>query len=284
MDLAQILGQLWRRRILVALSAVIAVLVGMCVAYTPSFSPVGFHKRSLEIGAASTTLVVDSRQSAALDIGGHLDLLAARAPAYGSLASSDPVISRVARRLHIPSAAIVSDPGLTGKAQQQSAIQRQDAVLNDLPVYRLSVVAVPDQPLLSVSTQAPTAGKAVRLANAVGPTLQQYIVKQQAAQHVLPVNRVVIRQLGAAKGGTLNSGANPTAALLGGLATFVALSLLILFTDRLRTDMRRKRVRVYDGARAPVQRDFSNGAAARTEVVDPVSDAVADRRRSRTGA
>lgn len=281
MDLAQILGQLWRHRLLLFISALVAVIVGISVAYTPSFSPVGFHKRSLELGSASTTLVVDTRQSATLDLAGSLQPLAERATSYASLASSDPVISKLAAQLHVRPGTIVSDPGLTGKPQQQSALQRSSAVVSDLPVYRLSVTAVPDQPLLDVSTQAPSAAKAAQVANQTGTALRQYIVQQQAAQHITPTNRITIRQLGLAKGGTINSAANPTAAVLGGLATFVALCLLILFSDRLRTDMRRKRMRSYDGAHAT--RNLSNGQGMR-EQVDPVSDAVADRRRARTSA
>jgi len=154
--------------------------------------------------------------------------------------------------------------------------------VRDLPVYRLSVTAVPAQPLLNVTTQAPSAEKAMKLANGAGRALSAYVIQQQIKQHVPPIRRIVIRQLGAAKGGTINSGANPTAAVLGGLATFVALALLILFSDRLRTDVRRKRGRVYDGARAP--RNLANGRGVHSGDVDPVSDAVADRRRSRTGA
>jgi hypothetical protein len=281
MDLAQILGQLWRHRLLVLISALVAVIVGISVAYTPSFSPVGFHKRSLELGAASTSLVVDTRQSATLDLAGSLEPLAARATSYANLASSDPVVSLLGKQLHLTPGTIVSDPGLTGKPQQQSALQRSSAVVSDLPVWRLSVTAVPDQPILNVSTQAPSARKAIKLADQTGVALRQYTVQQQVAQHVPKVNRITIRQLGRARGGTINSGANPTASVLGGLATFVALCLLILFSDRLRTDMRRKRVRVYDGAHAP--RNLSNGQGMR-EQVDPVSDAVADRRRARTSA
>ena len=281
MDLAQILGQLWRRRFLVALSALVAVLVGMSVAYTPSLSPAGFHKRSLELGTAATTLVIDTQRSAALDIAGSLDSLAMRGMTTASLAASDPVLTSLARRMHVPPGAIVSDPGLVGKSGQQSALQRSSAVVSDQPVYRLSVTAVPQQPLLSVATQAPTAKKALQMANAAGQALRDYMVKQQDLQGVPRGSRVTIRQLGAARGGVINSGANPAAAVLGGLATFVALCLLILFTDRLRTDMRRKRVRVYEGARAS---SLSNERGIRAQGVESVSDAVADRRRARTGA
>jgi hypothetical protein len=282
MDLAQILGQLWRRRFLVALSALVALLVGISVAYTPTLSPVGFHKRSLELGTAATSLQVDTRQSAALDIAGSIDLLTSRAQSYATLGSSDPVVTALTRQQRLPIGAIVTDPGLSGKPSQQSALQRSSAVVKDLPVYRLSVTAVPDQPLLNVTTQAPSAEKAMKLANGAGRALSAYVIQQQTKQNVPPNRRVVVRQLGSAKGGTINSGANPTAAVLGGLATFVALALLILFSDRLRTDVRRKRVRVYDGARAP--RNVANGRGVHTGDVDPVSDAVADRRRSRTGA
>ena len=282
MDLAQILGQLWRRRFLVALSGLVALLVGISVAYTPTLSPVGFHKRSLELGTAATSLQVDTRQSAALDIAGSIDVLTTRAQTYATLGSSDPVVSVLTRQQRLPSGSIVTDPGLSGKPSQQSALQRSSAVVRDLPVYRLSVTAVPAQPLLNVTTQAPSAEKAMKLANGAGRALSAYVIQQQIKQHVPPIRRIVIRQLGAAKGGTINSGANPTAAVLGGLATFVALALLILFSDRLRTDVRRKRVRVYDGARAP--RNLANGRGVHSGDVDPVSDAVADRRRSRTGA
>jgi hypothetical protein len=277
-DLAQILGQLWKRRVLVGVSALLAIVVGASLAYHVSVSPIGLEKKSLELGTASTTLLLDSRSSSVIDLAGDLTPLSSRARSYAAVASSDPVIGALARDVHVPRSAIISDTSLDG---QQNAAQREKSISQEQNVYRVAYIAVEAQPLLQVTTQAPSTAAAVKLANGSARALNQYVTARQDEQKVPDVRRVAVRQLGSAKGATINSNANIATAALGGAATFVALVLLILFSDRLRSDMRRRRGRGYNGQAAvsPLTQVRHQG-----DFTELDADAVDDRRRSRPGA
>jgi hypothetical protein len=242
-DVAQILGQLWRRRGLVALGALLALAIGLSVAYRPSLSH-GLEKRSLELGTASTRLLIDTKISSVTDLAGSISPLSERAQTYSALAQSEPVLKAVAQDVGIPRDALVADPTFS---DEQGAPQRSESIAKENQIYRVAFNTTKEQPVLDLTTQAPSGAAAAKLANSVARTLRAYVVHQQDAQKVPAGRRLTIRQLGAARGGTINSGANVMAAALGGLAVFVAVCLLILFGDRLRADMRRMRGRAYAG-------------------------------------
>jgi len=281
-DVAQILGQLWRRRGLVALGALLAIAIGVSVAYRPSLSH-GLEKRTLELGSASTRLMVDTKSSSLLDLASDLGPLASRARSYSAVASSEPVLAAVARDLGIPREAVVADPTFS---DEQGAPQRSESIVKEDQVYRVAFNTTQEQPILDVTTQAPSGPAAVKMANGVARALRSYVIRQQEAQNVPLGRRVTIRQLGAARGGTINSGANMMAAVLGGLAVFVAVCLLILFGDRLRVEMRRMRGGAYAGqaARSRLVEVHGDTEARRVEDWRPAADGepVGDLRQSRS--
>jgi capsular polysaccharide biosynthesis protein len=282
-DVAQILGQLWRRRGLVALGALLAIAIGLSVAYRPSLSH-GLEKRSLELGTASTRLLIDTQSSSSVtDLAGSIGPLSERAQTYSALAQSEPILKAVARDMGLPRDAIVANPTFS---DEQGAPQRSESIAKEDQVYRVAFNTTKEQPVLDLTTQAPSGAAAAKLANSVARTLRDFVVRQQDAQKVPPGRRLTVRQLGAARGGTINSGANMMAAVLGGLAVFVAVCLLILFGDRLRADMRRMRGRAYagQGARSPLIEVAGDTEARRVEDWRSAAngDAVDDLRRSRS--
>jgi len=225
----------------VVLGALLAIVIGVSVAYRPSLSH-GLEEKSLELGTASTTLVVDTERSAVLDLSGDLAPLSERAQTYAAVGESNSVLDALARDIGLPAGTVVSDETLSG---DQNADQRSDSIVKEGDVYRVSISRVEDQPLLRVWTQAPTASAAMKLADGSGRALSSYVLRQQKEQNVPAGRRVTIRQIGTAQGGVINSGANLAAAVMGGLVTFVAICLLLLFGDRVRIDLRRMRSGAY---------------------------------------
>jgi hypothetical protein len=283
-DLAQILGQLWRRRGLVAIGAVVALLVGVSVAYRVTSS--GLEKRSLELGVAKTTVLVDTQSSSVLDLTVDPTPLSDRIRVYKAVAMSDPVLKLLARDVGVPPEAIAATAAASG---EESADQRADAIVQEEDTYRVAYDVTDEQPTIEIATQAPTAAAAVRLANGAARALRTYVVRQQNAQNLSPGSRVAVRQIGAARGGVLNSGANVATAALGGLATFVAICLLILFGDRLRVDVLRSRVGAYGGRRPPrpqaeaaAESHFDGHGPEEHRGLNLHSDRGDDRRRSRS--
>ena len=55
--------QLWQRKLLVSLVLVLAVFAAILTAYRVSVNPFGLHKRSLQVAAASSQILVDSPDS-----------------------------------------------------------------------------------------------------------------------------------------------------------------------------------------------------------------------------
>jgi len=268
-----------------AIGALLALIVAISVAYRPTAS--GLEKRSLELGAATTTLVVDTQRSSLLDLSLDLGQLSSRTTIYAAVASSDPVLDLVAREIDVPRDAIVVAKEATG---EQEADQRADAILKEDDVYRVALGTVKEQPIMNIATQAPTPAAAVKLANGTARALRSYVASQQDLQQVPLGRRVTVRQLGTAEGGLINAGANLAAAVMSGLVTFVAICLLILFGDRVRIDLRRMRGGAYSppppaSRLVEVPEDTRRqGVGAEAWGADLDSDPVGDRPKSGTRA
>src|SRR4051812_5218885 len=109
MELVAILRELWQRKVWVAVAAGVALFAALLTAYKlPSF-----EKRSLQLGAASSQLLVDSPKSTLVSGAddGTLTTLSARARIYAQYLSSLEARDQIARLSGIPARTIsVSGP------------------------------------------------------------------------------------------------------------------------------------------------------------------------------
>lgn len=239
MDLAQIFRELGRRRLWLAAGALVAIAVGILTAYTPSLSPVGLQKRSLELGSAKSEVLIDSQKSPLTDINGNLDPLTARASIYARLMTSSPVVRIIAREARVPAGFVVAGSAQGGEPGSE---ERATEILGEDKGYRVFFEARASQPLIQVSTQAPTAAEAIRLANASGAGFGRYLSQLQERQGVPQSQRAKIVQIGRAEGGVVNPGVNVPVAILAALGSFIAVCLLILFGGSLRRNLRVARI------------------------------------------
>src|SRR6476469_3118706 len=92
MELAQILVQLWRRRIAVVAVVAIAFFVSLALAYKVSVPPPGLSHRSISNGSAETHILVDSPRSSVADLNRSFDPLVARAQVFAQLMTTAPVV------------------------------------------------------------------------------------------------------------------------------------------------------------------------------------------------
>jgi hypothetical protein len=201
--------QLWQRKLLVTLVLVLAVVAALLTAYRVSLSPPGLHKRTLQVSAASSQILVDSPKSTLVN-GGSTDIfnaLATRAKIYGEYLSSLEARRQIAAVVGIPPQTISTAGPFspeTGKYsyESQPAGERASELLKEGAVNRLVFTAQEGVPILSVSSQAPTTDRAIALASASFKVLTRYVDSLEADDK--PVSQgVTLRELGSPQGGTL---------------------------------------------------------------------------------
>jgi hypothetical protein len=233
MELAQILVQLWRRRIAVAAVLCVAALVALAMTYRISVFPPGLSHKSVQQGAAEAHVLVDAPRSGVADLNRDFGPLTARAQVMSSLMTTGPVIDRIARIAGVPASAITatSDNSTLNVPQSEvepTADRRANDITREGLSYRLTFRAEPEQPTVTIFATAPTADAAVKVANAAAKGAAEWIQDTQNRQLVPDSRRTQLTQLGGATGGVVNSGASRVLAAL----VFVAIagfgSLLVL--------------------------------------------------------
>jgi hypothetical protein len=201
--------QLWQRKLLVGLVLVFAIFAAILTAYRVSVSPPGLHKRALQVSVASSQILVDSHKSTLINGASSetFSALATRAKIYGQYLSSLEARRQIAKLVGvapqtISTAGPFSPETGTINYESQPSGERANELLKEGAVNRLVFSAQEGVPILSVSSQAPSADRAVALANASFKVLTDYVNSLEADDQ--PVKEeVTIRELGAPQGGTL---------------------------------------------------------------------------------
>src|ERR1044071_1276315 len=103
MEVVVMLRELWRRRWLVLLSGVLALLIGVLMAYRVH-PPFKFESRAYTVGIASTTAMLDTPSSQVVDLGGQdsevagsAGTLPGRAALLASVLTTSPLKDEIAK-------------------------------------------------------------------------------------------------------------------------------------------------------------------------------------------
>jgi hypothetical protein len=220
MEFVSILRDLWQRRLIVAVLIVLGVVAALAVNYKlPSF-----EKRSLELGSASSQILVDSPESTLVEgaESNSLAILSTRARIYAQYLSSPEARASIAKKAGLSPAQLSAKGPFSTEAgtrnyDPQPAEVRAGDISDEKSGYRLVFTAQEDVPIITVSAQAPSAAEAISIAEASFTTLSRYVSKLQAgvvrngspATDALVSDRgVVVRELGRPEGGTLGGGNN----------------------------------------------------------------------------
>src|SRR3954453_9015953 len=111
MELVGMLRVLWRHRLLVVVAALIAVLVGLGVAYRIGF-PAKLERRPYHVGLGTVTALFDTPSSQVVDLGGKtgadIATLAARAQLLASLMTISPIKDEIASRAGVASDKLIA--------------------------------------------------------------------------------------------------------------------------------------------------------------------------------
>jgi hypothetical protein len=243
MQLGMHLRELARMRVALALSFLLAVFVALSVAYKVSVLPPSVGPRSLEMGTASTRVMVDTSKSLVLDIRygtGDFDSLTERAVLLGNLMASAPVREYIARRAHVPAEVIRATTPLTPDFPRPLAAEGEQKHMSDLlrstDQYRLNIQANPTVPIIDVYAQAPSAKAAEQLANGAVDGLRDYLAVTARLQSNRPNgdDQPLLSQLGRAHGAVINNGVRLQVLLLTFGFVFALCCAVALFVGRVR--------------------------------------------------
>lgn len=238
-----------RRRVLKRPRVLAAVAVGALLAvltlYRVSLAPPGLYARALNVAAASTTALVDTKHRASNDLGQRVDAMEAlsvQTNLVGQVMVTDPVLDEIGRLAGInpldiqATAPITSDVPRTEIEPDSGA--NATVLIQSPDHYKLQVQVDPTMPIMHIYTQAPTAAEAVRLATASVRGLQIYLGQLSTSQTVSLNDQIQVIQLGAVHGGVVNHSAAKEIALLAFVTGFAATLFGFRLAARFRTGWR----------------------------------------------
>lgn len=208
MEAVAILRLLWHRRLLVAVGLVLALVVGIAIAYKVSLGvPPKFESRQYNVGIGSAEMLVDSPNSQVADLGASKPLtdvasLTARARLLANLMAISPLKEQIARRAGVDPRKLVAVVPSLGP-QERNAL---DAASDGPQAITLSVAFNEALPIITANTQAPSPQIAARLAAAAVTELKVYLNTLAAMQKVPDARQLVVSPLGPARYATVLRG------------------------------------------------------------------------------
>jgi capsular polysaccharide biosynthesis protein len=214
MELVAMLRVLWRQRMLVVVAALIAVAVGLAVAYRVGFPP-KLESRQYTVGVASLTALVDTPSSQVVDLGGKtgadIGTLSARAQLLASLMTSSPIKDEIASRAGVAPEELIAVSPTAAPGVSASEAASGPPVNTANPKANILTAKIPnlesgDIPIISVTTQAPDEDRAARLANESIAVLEAHLKTVAGMDKVPDARRVVVRHLGQARSATVSRG------------------------------------------------------------------------------
>jgi uncharacterized membrane protein len=239
MEAVTILRELWRRRVLVALVAFAAVLVGFVLAYRVGFPP---EPRKYEVGLATARVLVDTPQSQVIKVDPKgSDTLGLRASVLANLMVEGEAKDAIARRAGLkPKKLKAVSASATTVDESSSEPQPVSTAFPDDPdvhMIRTRVITNPDGeqlPIIETDVQAPDAASATKLANATITGLTDYLDKRAAAdQDVDERRRLRVSGLGSAQATVAARGPGRAVAVAAAIVIFLAGCVIILLVSAL---------------------------------------------------
>ena len=248
MELALVLRELWARRRVVALGVIIGAAIAILAVYQVSTS--GLKPRALQYSSASSLIFVDTPTTALGDVTADVGQLQARATVLGNFMASPTIVDAIAKQVGLSGYQIYAagpvDVDQPRAVVEPTELKRNVQVTGETDPYRMEFLNDPTLPTIGINTQAPTTKMALALANASVVAIQQYVTQLEALGKTPKNDRVVIRSLGPAIGGVVDTGITKKLAILIGLAVFLLWCGLVLVGARFRAAWKASR-KVYEG-------------------------------------
>jgi hypothetical protein len=239
------LRELSRHHLGLALSLAFSAFLALSVGFHVSLAPPALTKRSVDIGSASTQVLVDTPKTILLDPKrgtGDFTAMTDRAILIGNVMAGLPVRQFIAARAHIPADVIETSTPLTADQPRPVAGPEGQKHTSDLfkstDEYRLNIQVNPTVPVLSVYAQAPSAEAAESLANAAVDGTRDYLQATARSTAVPDRDQIRLTQLGHAQGKTVDKGARVQAVVLAFCFSLAFCCATLLFFSRVRRGWR----------------------------------------------
>ena len=224
-----------------ALCTLVAVVCAIWSVNGISLAPPGVQPREMDIASAAARMSVDRPSpliSDALATEYDYETIMRRSVLVATLASTQPVLERIARLAGLDPTKIVATSPVTSGVQrvftEPDSERRADQIAGADKPYRLEVRAGETLPTIDLYTQAPTVAEAERLADAVVPGVRGYSEDLARRQGADPAKQVQLLQLGAARGEIVSGGTALQIAGLTFIFAFAGCAVVLLGVARLR--------------------------------------------------
>ena len=229
MDPVRILKKLLERPRSVALVGGVALAASILVGYHVSLVPPKLERRQIESAAATTQLLVDSPRSALGDIGQDTTPLTTRALLFAQFMDSAAFRTLIAAKANVPVSQITTQGPFTSIGVRPNVARSAGvaAAAAGARPYKLVFDAEDNLPVITIYAEGPSATTAKLLADASGLALRSYVSTLQGT-NTARADRVVIRSLGQAEGGPINSHARTKLMFMAYLLT-LAVGLFVVY-------------------------------------------------------
>ena len=197
----------------VGLLVLLAALVALLVAYSPSLSPPGLHSRGLTMGAAKakvllyTSAIGSAPTTISSETKGDTYLAAQSAVQYDLYLQSNEATSTIARDIGLPDQRVVASGPFTlllGLGNLPHPQPPDPRSLNHS--YRLLLDVDGATPVLTIYGQAPSARAAIELVDTARNVLIRHVLSQETAQRQADGEAAIVRPLGPTTGGLVDPG------------------------------------------------------------------------------
>ena len=195
METVTILRELWRRRLLVVLAALVAIFVGLALTYRLSLPP---ESRQYEVGVASTRILVDTPNSQVVDVAPRgSETLGTRANLLANLMTQGKVKAAIADRAGLSPKRVLASAESAGGAETGTVSAEPTAKDHVLTTRLVANADGEPLPIIEIEAQAPSAAGAGRLAEAAVAGLDSYLDSKAAVEEVSDARRLRVTGMGA---------------------------------------------------------------------------------------
>jgi membrane protein implicated in regulation of membrane protease activity len=248
MYLSRVAASMWRSKWACLLLTVLSIALALFLTYRVSFMHGSLQPRHLSFGVAQASLLVDSGNSPLADSTVLTEDIDTLSYDLAEMMGSAVVLDPVAKAVGVPATKIYAQSQIVGGASlfqsEAGESERGNQLLGAGRHY--SILARVDQSsfVVQLFTQAPTGAQAVTMANVAAQSLRRYIAQTAASERISMRRRVILRQIGPATGGIVDS------SLPAEAATLLSIVFLLFSTIALLVIKRWRRARRTDGASA----------------------------------
>jgi hypothetical protein len=245
MDIGVFSRKLWRHKLGLSVSLVVALVAALWSVDKISVSPPRLTPRTLEMATATTHVLIDTPSSIMIDLRQDtysVSDLTTRGIVLGNVLASAWLEAKIAQQAGVPAQLLRIQAPLT---PQEAAVQVDPQrarhvtdILKSNDQYRIQISANPEVPMLDIYAQAPTAYSAAALANASVDQLRGYLATVARTQATPAKDAIRLEQLGRASGVVINPGVRYQVAVLVFLLTFGLCCATVMMVSRIRAGWR----------------------------------------------